>query len=666
MTAATSASGRRSGVATRSELRRWLDALAETTRAVNRGLPLDELLGILATTTCHLTGYTHCAVLLRDDPDGFLRIHGSHGLSRSYVESINERYPISARPGELGQGPSSRAFRTERPVTLTDILADPTCDRFEPLVAAQGVASLASLPIAVNGTTLGVLNCYTATRHRFGADEVVLLQTVANQAAAAIEANRLRTGERARIEELERLNDQLRSQRRSLQRARRAHEELMRVLLEDHTPEAVAGVLGSTLGSSICLEDAQGRLLATGGALDPETARERLCRPDLAEAAATLDRERRLVDLPAPGPRKVEAAMRGGDAAIGGRDTSMCGGDAAIDSGEAAIGVPVLLAGEVAGRLWAWRAEPLDDFERRDLESGAVVVAVAMQGMRMAREIEWRLSRDFIDELLAAADTADPAQADGLLDRGRHLGVELAEPHAVLVVRLDAAAAGEIKPVAARAHVMRQLLSSIQRVADGFPEAHIAAARSDHVMLLWSASGGPGRLQEVAEGLRRDVGAYGPPGTVTVVVSAPCSSPAQYRPAYRAAKTALDLAQRAGSDRVVQVPDLGVLNLLMHVEDAAELTEFARGRLGPLRAYDARCGAHLAETLRTYIEQRCSTARTAESLFVHHNTVTYRLSRVRDLTGCDPASLDTLLEYQLAFLIEQLVGPVGAGSPMPG
>jgi len=54
---------------------------------------------------------------------------------------------------------------------------------------------------------------------------------------------------------------------------------------------------------------------------------------------------------------------------------------------------------------------------------------------------------------------------------------------------------------------------------------------------------------------------------------------------------------------------------------------------------------------------------TAESLAVHPNTVSYRLRRIEDLLGLDFHDAQALLQFQLAFLIESVLGaPPGAAS----
>ncbi len=73
--------------------------------------------------------------------------------------------------------------------------------------------------------------------------------------------------------------------------------------------------------------------------------------------------------------------------------------------------------------------------------------------------------------------------------------------------------------------------------------------------------------------------------------------------------------------------------------------------LAPIHAYDRRTGSDLARTLRVYVE--CgSLAETAERLFLHRNSVLYRLQRIQDISGIDPREramrLVLLVAYALA------------------
>ena len=90
-------------------------------------MPLDDLLSLIAGTVAQLTTYDYCSVLLPDEAGEKLLIRGFYGLRPTYVAEVNAARAPLIRPGERAEGPSSRAFRTQRPVVLPDIRADLTC-----------------------------------------------------------------------------------------------------------------------------------------------------------------------------------------------------------------------------------------------------------------------------------------------------------------------------------------------------------------------------------------------------------------------------------------------------------------------------------------------------------------------------------------------------------
>ena len=64
-----------------------------------------------------------------------------------------------------------------------------------------------------------------------------------------------------------------------------------------------------------------------------------------------------------------------------------------------------------------------------------------------------------------------------------------------------------------------------------------------------------------------------------------------------------------------------------------QIDEGLREALAPLTTYDAERNADLAYTLVVYIRLGGSIAATAEALFLHRNSVTYRLQRIEEVSG---------------------------------
>jgi sugar diacid utilization regulator len=323
--------------------------------------------------------------------------------------------------------------------------------------------------------------------------------------------------------------------------------------------------------------------------------------------------------------------------------------------------VPVLLDEEVAGRLWA--LSPRTSFgapHRRALARAAAVVAFALVKERTVQEVEWRLSRDFFDELLGAHGQAD-GQAEALHARARQLGADLTEPQTLLVIRRDATR-GE--PNAGHgdreAYAQRSLLSLVQRTGAAWKGATLTVARSDHVVVLWRSPDAtpehPRSATEFAHHLRREILAYAGGWTATIVVGPRCVAIHEYADAYRLTCGVLDLAQLSDHpDRVVALGDIGAYGLLLQVNRPRELRSFARSVLATVHDYDEQHQAKLWLTLRTYMAHRCNATLTAKTLHVHANTVSYRLRRVERILGIHLDDPQALLHIQLALMIESIL-----------
>lgn len=605
----------------------WLDATCEFGRAVNRGVPLDDLLTLIAGTVAQLTGYDYSSVLLPDEAGEKLLIRGFYGLRPSYVEEVNASRAPLIRPGELAEGPSSRAFRTQRPVALADIKADVTCEGWEGMAAEQGYRSILALPLVASEGSLGVLSCYTRECRDFGADEVFLMETIANQAALAIESSLLRERQHAEINALEQRVAHLQEEHRVIRRAEEVHRDLMRLLLAGEGLELITRHLAGAVGSDVLVEDAAGHPLGAAVA------------PDAVAGIPTAEARRH--------PR-VEALLRHARA----EHTVV---EVPGEGDRPSLVAPVVLDDELAGRVWAFNATAgFGPFERRALERGAMVVALAVSKLRTAQEVEWRLSREFLDDLLAVDARID---ADSTLTRAHQLGIELGESHTVVVVRPDPDGDDSVARLAGgTARLQRVLLSQVQRVIDatGVGVAALVAARGEDVIVLWPHSDGQPPAAELAESLRGQIRPY--VGGVSVGLGPPCSAVTEYGDAYRLAAGALDLVQRAGQrDRVVALGDLGMYRLLLQVKRPEELIDFMHGVLRPLYEYDGRRDTTLVETLRAFLGCGFSAAATAEALIVHPNTISYRLRRIEELLGINCHDPEALLRFQFAFLIERVL-----------
>jgi hypothetical protein len=152
-----------------------------------------------------------------------------------------------------------------------------------------------------------------------------------------------------------------------------------------------------------------------------------------------------------------------------------------------------------------------------------------------------------------------------------------------------------------------------------------------------------------------------PPWRIVVGRSYP--GPSGVARSYEEAAEALDVAQRLGlPEPVADAADLLIYQVLLRDREA--ITDLVRTVLTPLEA--ARGGAApLLATLAAYFSHGGVAAAAARDLHLSVRAVTYRLARVRDLTGRDPTVPADALTLQVAVIGARLLDwpatPLAAG-----
>ena len=100
---------------------------------------------------------------------------------------------------------------------------------------------------------------------------------------------------------------------------------------------------------------------------------------------------------------------------------------------------------------------------------------------------------------------------------------------------------------------------------------------------------------------------------------------------------------------------MGLYRLLAGLGDQEELRRFYPETLGDLVRYDAENHTELLRTLSVYFQEHANASRTARALYVHRNTLSYRLQRIAEITGTSLDDPQARLALQLALLIHRLL-----------
>ena len=106
---------------------------------------------------------------------------------------------------------------------------------------------------------------------------------------------------------------------------------------------------------------------------------------------------------------------------------------------------------------------------------------------------------------------------------------------------------------------------------------------------------------------------------------------------------------RKSENKVTYYNDLGILKLLLLLAGHQELEDFCREILDPIKEYDEKNGLQLFETMCEFLEQKRDCKATAKKLFVHENTVRYRIGKVKEILEARNPSDDFCESFSIAL-----------------
>jgi sugar diacid utilization regulator len=273
------------------------------------------------------------------------------------------------------------------------------------------------------------------------------------------------------------------------------------------------------------------------------------------------------------------------------------------------------------------------------LLGGAFALEIARRRVREVTTLA--LQADFVTDLIS-----DHVDMSELRQRAGLLGFDLRAPRALLRVGVRAGRSAS-RPVALTGPLLRALEGELHRMpgvsallpikTDVWIVVPAAAATREHVAALLEAAG------RAAGGLELSAG-----------VGRVCSDPAHYGRSRADADLALHIARARDRD-VVMAAELNAWRLLAPAADTAALRERAEWVLQPLLSADATHGRDDLATLRAWLANDRHRAKTAAALYVHENTVSYRIRRIGEILGVDLGDSEVRFQIELAVRTLELL-----------
>ena len=149
-------------------------------------------------------------------------------------------------------------------------------------------------------------------------------------------------------------------------------------------------------------------------------------------------------------------------------------------------------------------------------------------------------------------------------------------------------------------------------------------------------------------------------GTIrsTCILGGIYTNPADFGTSYQEAKRLIpkkDILPNPKHKKVLSATAMGIYQYLFNNDNHDEILNYCNERLGKLEEYDHANGTFLLDTLLAYYMNGFSVGKTAKELFIHRNSLQYRLNKIQELIDFE---LDDYMEYLdmiNCILIKQLM-----------
>ncbi len=388
-------------------------------------------------------------------------------------------------------------------------------------------------------------------------------------------------------------------------------------MLEGAALQQVAETLAQLLHRSITIESVSFEVLATAQVGNVDEARMRSVRqgrttPDLA----THLLERGIYDrlLAGRGPVRVRTMPE-------------------LGMNMERIVAPIIVAKQIIGYVWIIAGDSrLTDLDELAIKHAATVAALIMFKERAVREKEATLRGDLLAQLLNASDPPDSE----LVERAHRFDFKLNARYQALVIA-GHASAGEGDP------------DLHERVEEWLQDQHpaLVVLRDWRVVVILQGHRTPNG-ERIARNL---VAALSHPGERLLIgVGRAVNDVTDIGGSYEQAMEALEVMESLGrTEGVMRFVDLGVLHWLRNLPPSLLQDNAYIDIVRHLADYDARHQTRLLETLETYLDHGTASAETASYLYVHRNTLAYRLERIEKITKLDLKNADCRLNLHIAI-----------------
>ncbi|MEY8339272.1 PucR family transcriptional regulator ligand-binding domain-containing protein [Lachnospiraceae bacterium 62-35] len=326
--------------------------------------------------------------------------------------------------------------------------------------------------------------------------------------------------------------------------------------------------------------------------------------------------------------------------------------------------MPVRADKDAYGYLVVWETvRKLRSIEYMGLEQAAIIIALERVKAMRIEESRHRMHRDFFSDLLEGR-IESKAAAYSLASIN---GLDVQKNHACILVQIDRIDRGTEQKLLGNRTELEYLQPRLEKFCMEYFRMHginvSVFFKNHHVVIILPLREGEkvSNLEsyygELVAELYIKIKEMPEKPVVMVGIGRGYKDIGDLKKSFAEAQEAIRLSGlSAYAEPVSWFEKLMVYNILSSGISHELLEEFYELSIGELASYDAENHTNLVETLETYLLENRNINIAAKKLYIHRNTMNYRINKIKQVLNTDFNDSEKLLKLQIGIKAMRIIG----------
>lgn len=309
------------------------------------------------------------------------------------------------------------------------------------------------------------------------------------------------------------------------------------------------------------------------------------------------------------------------------------------------------------GYIFTWELkETLQELDIIALSHAATALALEIAKQKAVSETEDRLRSDFLTELFNDKFVNE----EELYNKSELVGLNIANKHMILVAKISQDEVADINNMGSY-KIEKHILSRIRPKIELFCPHTICLTKGNAILLFIHFNKNPevqfarDKAYKISSILEKFINIQFKDIKISIGIGNFYSSPLELGKSYKDAIRAIDIGKRIyNAKNVTAIYELGIYEIIEQIPNNI-LKDFITYFLEKILQYDYKHRLDLVKTVEIYLDENESFTETGKKLFVHPNTVKYRIEKIKEILGFDPFMVpEQKLNFHLALKAQKL------------